>query len=87
MRHLIVSAVIVDFNCNLMKYQLSVFLLTGDAEKETGDKTVVFNPYSSSRDSKQSAGPRSKVHMKSGQKSITFSSNKQSSQKKKWPRR
>jgi len=54
MRHLIVSAVIVDFNCNLMKYQLSVFLLTGDAEKETGDKTVVFNPYSSSRDSKVS---------------------------------
>ena len=54
MRHLIVSAVIVGFNCNLMKYQLSVFLLTGDAEKKTEDKTVVFNPYSSSRDSKVS---------------------------------
>lgn len=72
----------VPFNYSDVDY--STF--TGDAEKKTEDKTVVFNPYSSSRDSK-SAGPRSKVHMKSGQKSITFSSNKQSSQKKKWPRR
>ena len=37
-----------------MKYQSSVYLLTGDAEKETKDKTVVFNPYSSTRDSKVS---------------------------------
>ena len=37
-----------------MKYQLSVCLLTGDTAKETKDKTVVFNPYSSSRDSKVS---------------------------------
>ena len=37
-----------------MKYQLSVCLLTGDKEKETKDKTVVFSPYSSSRDSKVS---------------------------------
>jgi len=72
----------VPFNYSDVDY--STF--TGDKEKETKDKTVVFNPYSSSRDSK-SAGPRSKVHMKSGQKSLTFSSNKQTSQKKKWPRR
>lgn len=72
----------VPFNYSDVDY--STF--TGDAEKATKDKTVVFNPYSSSRNSK-SAGPRSKVHMKSGQKSLTFSSNKQTSQKKKWPRR
>ena len=39
----------------VIKYQLSLCLLSGDAEKETKDKTVVFNPYSSSHDSKVSA--------------------------------
>ncbi|KAL9970036.1 hypothetical protein ACROYT_G022346 [Oculina patagonica] len=77
------STAFVPFNYSDVDY--STF--TGDAaDKETKDKTVVFNPYSSSRDSK-SAGPRSKVHMKSGQRSLTFSSNKQTNQKQKWPRR
>ncbi|CAH3037744.1 unnamed protein product [Porites lobata] len=56
-------------------------------EKQTKDKPIVFDPYRSSHNSKQSKGQRSKVHMKSGQRNLTFSSNKRGNQKQNWPRR
>ncbi|XP_029212610.2 LOW QUALITY PROTEIN: exosome component 10-like [Acropora millepora] len=50
----------------------------------SADKPIVFNPY---RNAKKSKGPRSKVHMNSGQKNFTFSSTKGSDHKQKLPRR
>ncbi|RMX38072.1 hypothetical protein pdam_00003117 [Pocillopora damicornis] len=72
----------VPFNYSDVDY----LTFLGDTQKDSREKAVVFNPYNSSKDSK-SNGPRSKVHMKSGHRSLTFSSKKPSSQKQKWPRR
>jgi len=66
------SSTFVPFNYSAADY--STF--SGGKERETKDKTIVFDPYRSSRDSKQSKGQRSKVHMKSGQRNLTFSSSK-----------
>lgn len=74
------STTFVPFNYSTADY--STF--SGGRETEATDKPIVFNPY---RDSKQSKGPRSKVHMKSGHRNLTFSSNKRADQKHNWPRR
>ncbi|XP_074626271.1 exosome complex component 10-like [Acropora palmata] len=50
----------------------------------SADKPIVFDPY---RNAKKSKGPRSKVHMNSGQKNFTFSSTKGSDHKQKLSRR
>ncbi|XP_032228856.1 exosome component 10 isoform X2 [Nematostella vectensis] len=49
--------------------------------------TEVFNPYEKARSEKQSSGPRSKVHMKSGQRSMTYSKKRDFSKKQQWPSR
>lgn len=72
----------VPFNYSNVDY--STF--SGDSQKEANEKAVIFNPYNSPKDSK-SKGPRSKVHMKSGYRNLTFSSKKPTDQKQKWPGR
>lgn len=69
----------VPFNYSNVDY--STF--SGDSQKEANEKAVIFNPYNSPKDSK-SKGPRSKVHMKSGYRNLTFSSKKPTDQKQKW---
>ncbi|XP_031552004.1 exosome component 10-like [Actinia tenebrosa] len=70
----------VPFDYNPTEYSK----LEGNQEQSKED---VFNPYDQSKRQKKVNGPRSKVHMKAGQRSMTYSKNREIQKKQQWPRR
>lgn len=66
-------------------YSATDYFRFSEPRKRNGaDKPIVFDPY---RDTKESKRPRSKLHVKSGQRNWTFSSSKQFNHKNKGARR